>query len=656
MHKLCDELPLTFLHETAIATYLAARFTGAQLPGELAQVVHQRTEGNPLFMVNMMAHWVAQGVLVEGEAGWTLGQGLAELQAGMPSSLRQMIEMQIDRLSPEAQRVLEVGSVAGAEFSAAAVAAGLEDGVMQIDERCAALVRRRQLLRSSGEQSWPDATVAGRYNFVHALYQEVLYGRLTAARRVYLHRQIGRRLEAGYLTQVEDIAAELARHFEQGRDMRQAVAYLRQAADNALRRYANREAIDALTKGLALLHTLPETPERCQQALDLLVALGPALMATRGYGAPQVEHTYAHALRLCQQMGETPRLFPVLVGLQRFYVLRAELQTARTLGERLLSMAQQAQDAALLLTAHQRQGRLLVFQGEFALARQHLASGMDLYDARRSRSHILLYGDDAGVGGLSYLAIAQWFLGDVDQALASMQAALALARELEHPFSLAYALIAAAWFYQYRREARAVQSHAEEAIALSRAQGILMREAQGTIMRGWSLTAQGQQEAGIAEMHRGLEAFRATGGELNRTYYHVLMAEAYGRGGQSHEGLRVLNEALADVESGRESWWEAELYRLRGELLLNADCGLRVAEVTPADCFNQALDVARRQEAKSLGLRAATSLARLWQSRDKNQDAYDLLAPIYSWFTEGLDTADLQEANALLYGLRSKTL
>jgi predicted ATPase len=291
-------------------------------------------------------------------------------------------------------------------------------------------------------------------------------------------------------------------------------------------------------------------------------------MATRGYGALEVEHTYAQALTLCQHVGETSQLFPVLVGLQRFYLLRAELQTARELGERLLTMAQSAQNVALLLTAHYRQGPLLVFQGEFALAREHLEYGIALYDAQRSRSHIFLHGDDAGVGCLAYLALALWFLGYPDQALERMQAALARARELAHPFSLAYALIGAAWFHQYRREAQAAQTYAEEAVALSRQHEIPMREAQGTIMRGWALAAQGLCEEGIAGMHQGLEALRATGAELNRTYYLFLLAEAYGQSGRVDAGLRALTEALAGVHRGRERWWEAELHRLKGELVL----------------------------------------------------------------------------------------
>jgi predicted ATPase len=647
VHGCCTELPLTFLTAGAIAEYLEARFPGVQLPTELARFVHQRTEGNPLFMVNMVEYWITQGWLAEVEGRWTLCVGLSELQASMPVSLRQMLETQLDRLRSEERRVLEVGSVAGVEFSAAAVAAGLEDDVIRIDEQCAAVERRSQWLRSCGEQDWPDGTVAGCYGFVHALYQEVLYSRLTAARRVSLHRQIGMRMEAGYGLRAGDIAAELAMHFEQGRDARRAVTYLQKAAANVLRRYANREAIDHLTKGLALLNTLPETPEHIQQKLDLLLALGPALMAARGYGAPEVERTYAQALTLCQQIGETPQLFPALVGLHRFYVLRGELQKTRALGERLHTLAQSAQDPILLVTAHYRQGVPLFFQGELTLARGHLEQAIALYDAQRSHAHILLYGDDAGVGCLTYVALTLWLLGYAEQALERIQAALALARTLSHPFSLAYVLIATGWFYHWHREAQAIQACAEEAIALSREQGFPLREAQGTILRGWALAIQGQQEEGIAQMHQGLTALRATGTKVNLTYYLSLLAEVYGQRGQTDEGLCVVAEVLTGVQRSRERWWEAELQRLRGELLLvQVDTKQQIAEAE--QCFQQALTIARNQQAKSLELRAAMSLSRLWQAQGKCAAAHKILAEIYEWFPEGFDTADLQEAKALL--------
>jgi predicted ATPase len=346
------------------------------------------------------------------------------------------------------QRVLEVGSVAGATFSAAAVAAGLAHEVVQVEEWCTALARRRQWLQADGEQSWPDGTVAGGYRFTHALYQEIAYTRLTAARRAQLHRRIGERKEVGYGAQARQIAAELAVHFARGRDAWRAVHYLHYAGENALRRSAYQEAITHLTTGLEVLATLPETPIRAQQELDLQIALGPALAATRGHAAPEVEKAYARARELCQRVGETPQVFPMLWGLWLFYDGRGELQTSHEL--------------------------------------------------------------------------------------------------------------------------------------------------------------------------------------------------------EVHEGLRVLAEALAAAHHSGERYCEAELHRLRGELLLlqSAD---QYAEAEA--CFHQALAIARRQQARSLELRAAMSLGRLWQQQGKRMEAHALLAPIYGWFTEGFDTADLQEAKALLEDL-----
>jgi predicted ATPase len=573
--------------------------------------------------------------------------GVEAMQLGIPESLRQMIEQQLNRLTPEEQRVVEAGSVAGVEFSAAAVAAGIGQEAIQVEACCASLARRGQLLRASGERVWPDGTVAGCYSFVHALYQEAVYQRLPAAQRLHLHRCIGERIEAGYGAQAGDMAAELAMHFEQGRDYRRAVTYLQQAADTALRRYANTEAMHHLTKGLTLLKTLPHTPERTHHEFDLLLTLGPVLMAIKGYGAPEVERTYAQALQLYQQAGETPRLFPALVGLRRFYLLRAELQTARALCERLLTMAHQAQDPALLLEAHWGLGVTLCFTGEFASSREHAEHGVALYDAQQHRAHAFLYGDDPGVGCLSYAALALWFLGYADQALERIRAALTLAQKLSHPFSLAYALGAAAWLHQYRREPPATYTYGEAKVALARERGFPLREAQGTVLRGWALAAQGQQEEGIAQIRQGLIAFQATGAELNRTYYLALLAEAYGSNGQANEGLHVLTEAFAGVARGRERWWEAELHRLKGELLLaQTGKGQKLGEVEA--CFQQALAVARRQQAKSLELRATMSLSQLWQQQGKRDAAHRLLTDLYGWFTEGFDTADLQEAGALL--------
>jgi predicted ATPase len=359
-----------------------------------------------------------------------------------------------------------------------------------------------------------------------------------------------------------------------------------------------------------------------------------------------VGHAYARARELCQQVGETPQLFPVLSGLWRFYSVRAELQAAREVGEQLIGLAQRQRDPALILEAHRALGTTLYFPGELTSARVHLEQGLALYHPQQHRSHAFLYGRDPGMDCQIYLAWILWTLGYPDQALAAMHQALTLGEGVSHPLSLATALFAAAYLSQFCRQVQAVSAQAEAVITLATEQGFPQWLAGGTILRGWALAAQGQTKAGIAQLRQGLAAWRATGAEVVRPFVLGLLAEAYGKGGQAAEGLTVLEEALALVEKTGQSVYEAELHRLQGELLLIHAMGGGGAEAEA--CFHQALDIARRHQAKSWELRAAMSLSRLWQQQGKRDEAHELLAPIYGWFTEGFDTADLQEAKALI--------
>jgi predicted ATPase len=493
--------------------------------------------------------------------------------------------------------------------------------------------------------------VAGKYGFAHAVYQEVVYTRVPAARRVQLHRRIGEGEEAGYSVQAGEHAAELAVHFERGRDYPRALAYLKAAADNALQRYANLEVIGHLTKALALLKSLPDTPERHQQELNLLTALGPALLAIKGYGALEVEQTYTRARELCQQLGDPLQRSQVLWGLLTFYLVRAEHQTARELGEQLLTLAQRQQDAALLLVGHFALGAALYCLGEFAPAREHMEQSLALDGPQEDHAHPFSFGMDLGVFCRAWAAHALWHLGYPDQALTMSHAALTQARELSHPFSLALALGYAAILHQFRREERATHERAEAGMVLCREHGFAYYLTWGTILQGWVLAEQGQQEAGIAQMRDGLAAFRATGGEVRLPYYLTLLAEACGKAGQAADGLRLVAEALAQVEAKGERWREAELHRLQGELRLqqwDSMAGDSPVLTEAETHFHEALAIAQRQHAKLLELRAAMSLSRLWQQHGKRDEARKLLAPVYGWFTEGFDAADLQEAEALL--------
>jgi len=349
-------------------------------------------------------------------------------------------------------------------------------------------------------------------------------------------------------------------------------------------------------------------------------------------------------------MSETPQLFPIMLGLWGFYIVRAELQIVRELSEQLLSLAQHQQDPVFLLEGHMTLAQALANTGEMAPARVHFEQGIALCDPQQYRSHTSLFGVDLAVFCLSMASHTLWGFGYADQALAKSREALARAQELLHPFSQAVALAYAAMLHQLRREGFTAYERSAAAVALCTEQEFAYYLAWGMIIQGWTLPVQSRATEGIAQMRQGLAALQAIGAVLRRPYYLALLAEAHGDSGQTGEGLRVLAEAFAEVQKTGERFWEAELYRLKGDLLMQTgEMSLQPAQMETAEAyFHQALDIARCQQAKAWELRAAVSLSRLWQRQGKCVEARQLLAEVYAWFTEGLDTADLQEAKALL--------
>ena len=395
----------------------------------------------------------------------------------------------------------------------------------------------------------------------------------------------------------------------------------------------------------------------------LCISVGTALIAARGYAAPDVEQAYARARKLCQHVGETPQLFPVLRGLWAFYLVRAEYSTAHELAEQLLTLAQHEQDPTLLMQAHGVLGMTMFYLGEFLQAPEHFAQGIALYDPAQHHSLAFVYGEDPGVILLAHLAWTLWFLGYPDRALQRSQEALALAQELSHPHSVALALTFAAHLDHFRRESQAAQERAEAAIALCTEHGFPFWLAMGSILRGWALAEQGQREEGIAQMRQGLAGWQATGAKLSSQAFRVIMADACGKVGQAEAGMTALVEARALGGNNGDRLWEGELHRVKGEVLLQCiepvEMMLGAAEAEPFDsaqdeaeaCFRQAIEVARQQQARSLELWATMSLCRLWQAQGKREEAQRLLAEVYGWFTEGFDTPDLKKAKALLDAL-----
>jgi tetratricopeptide (TPR) repeat protein len=516
----------------------------------------------------------------------------------------------------------------------------------------------------------PQAT----YLFKHALIQDAAYQSLLKSKRQQYHQQIAQVLEEQFAETTETQPELLARHYAEAGLVGQAVSYWQKAGQRATQRSANVEAINHLTQGLEVLKTLPDTPKRAQQELTLQIALGGSLMTTKGYGVSEAEKAYARARELCRQVGETPQLFPALWGLHTFYAtVGGEVQTVQELEEQLWRLAQRAQDPTLLLMAYRVRGVELHWRGEFAQALEHVERGIALYDRRQHHALAFRYVNDPGVQCLSYAAVTLWYLGHPDRALQRVHAALTLAQELAHQTSLAHSLYWAAWLHRVRGEVQVVQERAGASMALSGEQGFAHMMVWGTVLQGWALVEQGQGEEGIAQMRRGLAASRAMG-ILLRPYFLALLAEGYGKVGQPEEGLSALAEAQAIAHENEVRHYEAELYRLKGELTLQqfkvqgskfkesrvgtahqkesiAEAGA-VGDAHPTKAaeayFLKAIEVARRQQAKSLELRAVISLSRLWQQQGKTEEARQLLAEIYNWFTEGFDTKDLQEAKALL--------
>jgi tetratricopeptide (TPR) repeat protein len=662
IHGQCRELTLGLLGESAVAEYLTERFESVAIPQAMigatpsgapqtfARAIHSRTEGNPFFVKSLVDPLIAQEVIVRVDQRWKLQGDLRLVGAGTPEGPKQMVLQQLDRVHTADRGVFDAASVAGVEFSVAVVAAALEKSIGEIEERCETFVRAEQFLYARGVDEWPDKTVAARYGFIHGLYREVIYDRIPAARRTELHRKIAEREEQAYGTRAPEIAAELAVHFERGRDHNRAAQYRRSAGQNAVRRSADREALSHFVKGLEILGALPDTVERSRAELTLLLSLGPVLIATKGSASNEVERSYKRARRLCEQLDDAKQLFPVLFGLRSLSLARSDLPKAHEFGEQLLELAVRQEDSDLVLEAHLALGNTWFQLGEPSLAREHLEQGIALYEPAAHGAHAFIYGVEPGMFCYSFLAVALQLLGYPEQAQQNNRDARVLTQELSHPYSLATASNFAAWFHELCGEAQSTQQAAETAIALCDAHGFPASRILGTIRQGWSLVEQGAGEEAIAQIRDGLNTWEDIGARLGRPYFLALLADAYRKLGQIELGLEAVAEALNDVKNCGERWIEADLYRLKGELTLQSQTANQRSKVEEEaeTCFHKALAIARQQQAKFWELRTATSLAQLWRKQGKQIKAHALLSEIYDWFTEGFEAKVLQDAKALL--------
>jgi predicted ATPase len=632
------EMTLNRLSHTQVEQIVNRMTAVKALPTEVLQQIIAKTDGVPLFVEEMTKAILESGQLKALDDHYALTESLRTLT--IPATLQDSLMARLDRLVT-AKAVAQYAAVIGRQFPYS-----LLQAVSQLDE---AMLRHEldrlveaEIVYQRGVP--PQAT----YLFKHALIQDAAYESLLKSTRQHYHQRIAQVLEEQFTVTVDQQPELIAHHYTEAGLTEQAVHYWHHAGQSASERSAHVEATTHLRQGLTLLATLPETSERTRHEVDLLIALGASLSATKGSAAPEVGEIYTRARQLCQALEDPHQLFPVLRGLVHHHNVRAEYQTAHALGEQLLTIAQHAQEPAMLVAAHRALGTTLFWLGAVASAHMHVVQGIALYDPQQYRATMFRYGEDSGVVCLCQAGWFLWYLGYADQGLLRSHEAVTVVQQSAHPFSLALVLAGAALFHQLRRDGHAAQEYAEAVISLAQGQGFPLWRAGGLILGGWALAHQGQGKEGIAQICQGLTAWRATGAELIRPYHLALLAAAQETIGEPETGLAVLPEALALVDTTGERWYAPELYRLKGALLLQQH---RDNQAEAETCFHHALDIARNQQAKTFELRAATSLARLWQQQGKRQEAHDLLAPVYAWFTEGFDTADLHEAKALLDAL-----
>ena len=639
------------VHLTALASEEAAELLTFLLDNDasltaLKQVILERAEGTPFFMEEVVQTLAEEDVLLGGRGNYRLEKAPSELH--ISPTVQGVLAARIDRLMPTEKALLQRLSVIGREFSY-----GLARKVVtESDDELHRLLSSLQAKEFLYEQAaFPDA----EYIFKHALTQEVAYGTVLRGRRKTLHEQTANAIEALYSAKLEDHYTELAHHYALSGNVEKALEYLRLAGQQAKDRSANEEAIAYLNQGLALVETLEDTSTRAQQELTLQMALGAPLMASKGWAAPEVGQTYNRAHALCKQLGETPELFGVLAGLFVYHVgSPSPLGTARDLAEQLLRLAEQAGDSTLLLIAHSAMADVLFFQGEMPEMRVHVEQTISLYDPQQH--HVLLadFGIDIGSFSVAYSVAILWLLGYPDQAQTRAVEALTMAEELAHPYTIAYALNVSATLHAWRGEVRAAEAQSEASTALSGERGFTLTSGWGNVVHGWALAETEHHERGIDQACYGLDIYRASGTQEWMTHYLALLAKIYGKANQADEELTALVEAQEICNGEGECWYEAELCRLRGELTLSSSKNPSdsSSQQRAEEWFQKALEIARGQSAKSWELRAATSLARLWQRQGKEAEAQQSLFAIYNWFTEGFDTKDLQEAKALLAELR----
>ncbi|MGB3716114.1 MAG: hypothetical protein WA996_16945, partial [Candidatus Promineifilaceae bacterium] len=616
-----------------------------RLDGNFRTSLTKRTAGNPLFTVEMLRGMQTRDELVKDDDGyWALGRELDWQQ--LPARVEAVIAERLDRLTIHCRSTLAAASVQGQAFLAE-VAAEVQGANAGLAVGCLSetLGRQHNLVEAGSREHYGDRAVS-RFRFRHYLIQQFAYQQLDRVTKSRLHEATGLALEELYADQVGEHALELARHFESAGVVGKAVDYFHQAGKVAYRISANKAAIDCFGRALSLLGDYPPGPERSHSELAIQLSLTAPLLATYGYTAPEIKKAANRAIDLAQQWDEPDYLFPARLMLLTHLCMRAEYQPAMELGEQLLKQAEREQNPLHLNQAHHVLGYLKFCLGSLHAALHHFDSALTSFDPQ-VESHLMpgFIGQNTWMTTLIRKAWTLWFLGYPDQSMAILKEIMSQVEQLDQDHDLAFTLgLGICPIFYIRGEFEQAEANAKRLLALATGKGLHYFVPFGQTILGSGMVSRGFKAEGLNELCAGIKGYREGGQRALLTFCLSILAASLG---DDEEVGQVLDEATDLVEETGERFFEAELHRLRGEFL----CQRGVDPTKVEKCYRQALDIARRQQAKSLELRAATSLARLWQRQGIGQEARQLLAEAYSWFTEGFETRDLKEARKLLQEL-----
>jgi predicted ATPase len=608
----CREISLRPLGESQVCEYLHARMPPERVSDNLVRRIYRRTHGHPLFLASLVEDLIERNDAVDTGAGRGASAEDVASALPVPENVRAIIQGQLERLTNEEQRMLETAAVAGVGFSAAAVAAAVGEDIVRCEQVCADLARRHRFVLPDGEAEWPDGTLASRFRFIHELYHNVVYGRIPAARCANLHRSLAVRVQEAWSSRCDEIAAELAMHFERGRDWCSAVTYLRRCAARATDQYAHREAVDYLKRARGALPRLSDQ-DRERHELGILMSLAVHLQVTEGFAAPSVQEVHDRAYALCRDSTNTHAVFPVLWGIWLFKKVRSDLVEARELAEKLLTMAEQSRDTALLTQAHQAMSVTSLCCGEPLETCRQLRRIQLIYDPAAHALNTQSYGQDPGVACHAFGAITLWITGEVEEAKRISARSLELARQVQQPSSLALALHFSAMLHQCLGDAASTERQAREAAALAEWEGFSMWRAGADILHGWALAVQGNCAEGLPMIREGIRDWLATGSRTYHTYFLGLLVDALLRNGELGEALATVEDAIDVAAEIHEGLYLAELYWLKAKCHVRLACTGDAAQARAA--LDRSIAVAREQGAGSFEQRAAADLSAIAGAR-----------------------------------------